>query len=116
MRLIEKLKCIRNFTGETTISSVPSASNPQPAMTLFQVRDLLAENRKEYHELIKLENKLSVGGNDSNEAKDESEEEDGEDWKDEEDGEDTNDGEDEDDDDTNDRENDDEDDDGIALE
>ncbi|ONK72080.1 uncharacterized protein A4U43_C04F15480 [Asparagus officinalis] len=88
MRIIENPKCIRNFTSQPTISSIPSASRHQPAMTLLQVRELLAKNREEYDELIELEKKLISGGNCGNESEDETEgeeqeQDDGEDEEDE---------------------------------
>ncbi|ONK58428.1 uncharacterized protein A4U43_C09F12490 [Asparagus officinalis] len=70
MRIIENPKCIRNFTSQPTISSIPSASRHQPAMTLLQVRELLAKNREEYDELIELEKKLISGGNCGNDEED----------------------------------------------
>ncbi|ONK76441.1 uncharacterized protein A4U43_C03F27920 [Asparagus officinalis] len=90
MRIIENPKCIRNFTSQPTISSIPSASRHQPAMTLLQVRELLAKNREEYDELIELEKKLISGGNCGNESEDETEgeEQEQDDGEDEEDGDD----------------------------
>ncbi|XP_020257123.1 pheromone-processing carboxypeptidase KEX1-like [Asparagus officinalis] len=96
MRIIENPKCIRNFTSQPTISSIPSTSRHQPAMTLLQVRELLAKNREEYDELIELEKKLISGGNCGNEFEDETEgeEQERDDGEDEEDGDDPSDGED----------------------
>ncbi|ONK73266.1 uncharacterized protein A4U43_C04F29150 [Asparagus officinalis] len=70
MRIIENPKCIRNFTSQPTISSIPSASRHQPAMTLLQVRELLAKNREEYDELLELEKKLISGSNCGNDEED----------------------------------------------